>query len=210
MIGNAIKIVILAGVLSSAISPQFVDFPKPPEVLYAQSWRCLGSVLPKTEYDLRLEMHQEKFSKVLIADNGRKFRLSVERDNSKWLSLPRWSVHMIDQTSPKAIRGELISEREDQVSYLGYIYPRLKPIVVDGKNLPLWGDGEGYPFVMTERNIRVDDFVVTIKVTDIKWKDHEGGKVAYIDVILKIEPWRDRTDKGEFPTQNCFPAYYQK
>ncbi|MCC6826063.1 MAG: hypothetical protein IT172_10005 [Acidobacteria bacterium] len=210
MIGNIFKIAALVSFFTGTVCAQLTDFPKPPDVIYVRSWRCLDSVLPKTAYSLRLGKDPEKFSEILIADNGRKFKLSVERDDSQWLSLPRWSVHLIDQTSPKKLRNDLIGEGGDWSSYLGYIYPRLKPIVVDGKNEPLWGDGERYPFVKTVRNIRIDDFVVTIAVTDIKWKDREGGRVSEVDLNLTIGPWRDRKDKDSFPVQNCLPDHYQR
>ena len=202
MIGNIFKIMILVSIFSSAICAQFTDFPKPVEAIYGTEDRCLGSVLPKQEFRFALGK-VNTFKKKLTADNGRVFELLLEHSVSDFLDLPVWSFELIDRSSPKGLQVDFLESFE--IGYAGMICPEIKPRVIDGSNKPLWCEGRGYPFIKTVRNIRVDDFVVTIAATDIKWKDSDKTKVSEVDVTVGIEPWKDRTDKDKFPPQRCTP-----
>ncbi|MBX7061431.1 MAG: hypothetical protein K1X52_07215 [Pyrinomonadaceae bacterium] len=202
MIGNLFKIIILVSIFSSAVCAQFIDFPKPPDAIYGTEDRCFGSVLPKQEFHFALGK-VNTFKKELTADNGRVFELSLESGISDFGDLPVWRFELTDRTSPKELAINFLESYA--FGYAGMICPELKPRVIDGNNKPLWCEGRGYPFIKTVRNIRVDDFVVTLAATDIKWKDSDQTKASEVDVTVGIGPWRDRTDKDKFPPQRCTP-----
>ncbi|HMU34920.1 MAG TPA: hypothetical protein PKC89_13775 [Pyrinomonadaceae bacterium] len=210
MIKQVVMSLFFGGVFSTAILGQFADFRKPPEEMYISSWRCLGSVLHKQELKFRLGKDVNTFSQELRADNGRKFDLLLKYNPYEFLSLPVWEFSLVDVTAPRKLQMNLLEENVEHLGFAGVIYPRLKPLVIDEKDRPMWGDGYSFPYVKTVRNVRIDDFVVTIAVTDIKWKNQEKGKVSEVDVTLSIEPWRDRQDKDKFPARDCAGESYQK
>lgn len=207
MIENLFKIVAVAGFFASTICAQLTDFPKPPDVVYGTADRCLGSVLPKREFRFALGK-TNKFRRELIADNGRVFELSLESGLSDFGDLPVWDFRLVDLTSPKGGRMNFLESYS--IGYAGTICPELKPRVIDGNGKPLWCQGRGGPYVKTVRNIRIDDFVVTIAVIDIKWEEYEKDKVSEVEVKLTVEPWRDRADKDKFPHRDCASESYQK
>lgn len=199
MIGNFLKATVLVCLFAAYGHGQLTDFPKPPDAIYGTEDRCFGSVLPKQEFHFALGK-TDTFKQKLTADNGRVFELLLERGVSDFLDLPVWSFELID-TTPEEPWINLLESYA--FGYAGKICPELRPRVIDGNDKPLWCEGRGYPFVKTVRNIHIDDFVVTIAVTDIRWKDREKDKVSEVDATVSFEPWRDRTDKGKFPAQRC-------
>jgi hypothetical protein len=189
-------------ILVSSLFGQANQPSDPPEKVYVSSWRCRNSVLPTTQFDLKLGSSVNHFSKILSSDDGRQFRLLIEHNVFGNLSLDNWYIQLSDLSSPKDLQRDLLRDSISTSIAPGVIYPRLQPLVFDYQG-PTWGDGYHFFYIKTVRLIRVDDFVVGIKVNSIKWKNFAKDKVAEVQVNISIDPWKSRTDQKNFPSNEC-------
>ena len=165
------------------------------------SWKKGPARISDQHFHVVLSSQNRRFRRTIHADTGEIFVLDVIYRPYKSLELEHWQVRLFEQISEAGRRfPDLLAEEQNESGkhyftkgdFVGVLYPRTYPIVYSDKNEPLYGDGWDFYYIKRTRNVHIEDFVMTIRIGDLRMNKSRPSRVDALDLNIDFAAANER------------------
>jgi hypothetical protein len=179
--------------ISTTISVYSQQVNIPNEEVEVTSWKNGNARISNRHFHVVLSSQNRRFRKTIHADTGETFILDVVYRPYSSLELEHWQVRLFEQVSEAGRRSpDLLAEEKNEPGkhyftkgdFVGVLYPRTDPVVYSDKNEPLYGDGYDFYYIKTTRNVYIGDFVMTIRIGDLRMNKSRPHRVDALDLRI--------------------------
>ena len=161
------------------------------EEVLIQSWKKGTETIINQPIKFDLALKSKDFKYEIFGDSGKRYVLKFFRNPNFNLDLEHWEVQMFEAGTNKRktkLSENLLSPEKygalGQEALIGVFYPEEAPFVFSSENKVLWGEGSGYYYFKTARKINIENFCVSLRIGDYKFKEKKKTKLETFELII--------------------------
>lgn len=156
-----------------------------------QSWKRGTETVINQPIMFDLALKSKDFKYEIFGDSGKRYLLKFFHNPNLNVELEHWEVKMFEAGTNKRrakLSENLLSPEKygtlRQEALIGIFYPEEVPFVFSSENQALWGEGMGFYYFKTARKINIENFCVSLKIGNYKFKEEKKTKLETFELII--------------------------